>query len=245
MSNDSEFIQIGDALPSSAGISPSRFANLAASLVGVGDYAVFQLLREFRTPEMDARLEDIAKFTNNGLNLEQPFAKIYQRAARHMSDYVRSLTITDKASTFADGRGDTPIELALHAAIIVEARFGGGIEFEVISPRRGERFNWQDGSTRNLVIESQIDVEGRRVDFVVSVLGENGPEYLVVECDGHEYHERTPQQAARDHAHVWALQSSGTKVRRFTGTQIWRDPCGCADQVIQWAGMAVFRGAED
>lgn len=245
MSDDGEFVQIGDAISSPVSeISPSRFADLAASLVAVGDYAVFQLLREFRSPEMDARLEDIAKFTNKGLNLEQPFAKIYQRAARHMSDHVRRLTITDKASTFADGRGDTPIELALHAAIVVEARFGGCIEFEVISPRRGERFNWQDGSSRNLVIESQIDVEGRRVDFVASVLGEDCPEYLIIECDGHEFHERTPKQAARDRNHDWALQNSGVKFRRFTGTQIWRDPCWCADQVIQWACMAVCRGVE-
>ena len=46
---------------------------------------------------------------------------------------------------------------------------------------------------------------------------------IAVECDGHEFHEKTKQQAARDKAR---------DRDRFTGSEIWKDPGACADEVL-------------
>jgi len=54
---------------------------------------------------------------------------------------------------------------------------------------------------------------------------------VVVECDGHDYHERTKEQAAHDRERDRFMQTSGIVVLRFTGSEIWRDPASCARQV--------------
>lgn len=63
---------------------------------------------------------------------------------------------------------------------------------------------------------------------------------LIVECDGHEFHERTKEQAARDRSRDRAATLSNYDILRFTGSQIWNDPWGCAGEVAAWAykGMA-------
>lgn len=59
-------------------------------------------------------------------------------------------------------------------------------------------------------------------------------EKVIVECDGHEFHERTKEQAAKDRARDRASVMGGYDVFRFTGSELWRDPMGCAEQVVDW-----------
>jgi very-short-patch-repair endonuclease len=54
---------------------------------------------------------------------------------------------------------------------------------------------------------------------------------LVIECDGHDYHERTKKQAARDRSRDRELLTAGYYVMRFTGAEIYADPAKCARQV--------------
>jgi very-short-patch-repair endonuclease len=56
---------------------------------------------------------------------------------------------------------------------------------------------------------------------------------FVVECDGHDFHERTPKQAEHDKKRDRALTALGYRVLRFTGREIWRDPVKCASEVIE------------
>jgi hypothetical protein len=76
----------------------------------------------------------------------------------------------------------------------------------------------------------QVGENKFRVDLLVSAastVGDNPmapPVLVAVECDGHDYHERTKEQAQRDKARDRALQSIGWRVARFTGSEIWTDP---------------------
>ena len=54
-----------------------------------------------------------------------------------------------------------------------------------------------------------------------------------MECDGHDFHERTKAQAAHDKTRDRALQARGLKVLRYTGSEIWADPFGCALDVLE------------
>jgi very-short-patch-repair endonuclease len=56
---------------------------------------------------------------------------------------------------------------------------------------------------------------------------------MIVECDGHEFHERTKEQASRDKERDRALQSAGFLVFRFSGADIWRDVFACATQALK------------
>lgn len=58
---------------------------------------------------------------------------------------------------------------------------------------------------------------------------------IVIECDGHDYHERTKEQAAHDRKRDRSMVEAGLLVLRFTGSEIWRNPFACAEQVLNLA----------
>lgn len=68
-----------------------------------------------------------------------------------------------------------------------------------------------------------------RADFLISDkdIGLN----LVVEADGHDFHERTKEQATRDKRRDREMLAAGFHVMRFTGTEVWKEPWRCADEV--------------
>jgi hypothetical protein len=87
-----------------------------------------------------------------------------------------------------------------------------------------------------LIISPQEEIEANdlsfayRVDFL-AVLKKEAPkaggepifvEAFVIEADGHDYHERTKEQAARDKERDRNLQIAGYKVFHFTGSEIYR-----------------------
>lgn len=57
--------------------------------------------------------------------------------------------------------------------------------------------------------------------------------YMAIECDGHEWHDRTKQQASADRARDRELLRVGVPVVRFTGSDIHHDADRCAVEVIE------------
>lgn len=111
-----------------------------------------------------------------------------------------------------------------------------------------------------LLISPQAQIADMRVDFVLTHFGcwpnfdiresFKGREIpgssfsrvrAVVECDGHEFHEKTKFQAARDKARDRALVRQGFRVFRLSGSEIWNCPGITAYEV----GMAMYNLAWD
>lgn len=57
---------------------------------------------------------------------------------------------------------------------------------------------------------------------------------LVIECDGHDFHEKTKEQASRDKERDRTLQKCGYPVFRFSGSDIHRDAFKCADESLRY-----------
>jgi len=68
-----------------------------------------------------------------------------------------------------------------------------------------------------------------RVDFLIEWLDQK----LIVECDGHEFHKATKEQARNDYVREQDLKLSGYDLIRFAGTQIWEDPHECVEKSFQ------------
>lgn len=84
----------------------------------------------------------------------------------------------------------------------------------------------------------QIPVGPYRADFVVKYSG-GGPTILVaVECDGHDFHERTSEQARHDRRRDRYFQTHNYLIARFTGSEIWANAARCADEVVTMADKA-------
>lgn len=92
------------------------------------------------------------------------------------------------------------------------------------------------GDVFDLYNQSKIKINDEityRVDFLlVFSMQETGfTKKFVVECDGHDYHERTKEQATRDKERDRRLMDAGYYVIRFSGSEIFKDPYKCARQV--------------
>jgi very-short-patch-repair endonuclease len=72
-------------------------------------------------------------------------------------------------------------------------------------------------------LTTQLVVGKYRLDFALYVRGD----LYDIELDGHEFHERTKEQAQRDKSRDRELTSSGWRVLRFTGSEIHRDVKKC------------------
>jgi very-short-patch-repair endonuclease len=69
-----------------------------------------------------------------------------------------------------------------------------------------------------------------RLDF--AAIGAGGMK-LCIECDGHNFHERTKEQAKRDRSRDRALQRDGWRVLRFAGTELHGDAAKCVDEIAK------------
>jgi len=86
------------------------------------------------------------------------------------------------------------------------------------------------GSAEGVALWQQATVGRYRPDFIL-----DGPRCIVIECDGHHFHERTAAQAQRDRSRDRHFQMGGYLVLRFTGSEIWRRPSQCAIEVFDAA----------
>ncbi len=87
----------------------------------------------------------------------------------------------------------------------------------------------------NALLVPQLRVLKYRVDFGLFVYAEGKELKLAIECDGHDFHEKTKEQAAHDKKRDRAITAEGYRMFRFTGSEIWRDALGCADEVCKVA----------
>jgi uncharacterized protein DUF559 len=54
---------------------------------------------------------------------------------------------------------------------------------------------------------------------------------LVIEVDGHDFHDRTKQQASYDRERDRELTLEGHRVIRFTGSDVFNDPYKCVEDI--------------
>lgn len=132
----------------------------------------------------------------------------------------------------------SPIERHLLFALLV-AGFGSG--FGVRGRERGHVWDWGyplGGGLATLAIEPQAHLGDYQVDLMVELEdyghGCWAKATLVVECDGHEFHEKTTQQARRDKGRDRVLQACGFAVFHFTGSEIWQDAFRCAESILHF-----------
>jgi very-short-patch-repair endonuclease len=85
-------------------------------------------------------------------------------------------------------------------------------------------------------IHVQHPVGTYRLDFAIHLSaqadGRSLSQWFAIECDGHDFHEKTKEQAQRDKARDRFLTAEGFKILRFTGTEIYADVNLCITEIF-------------
>lgn len=93
----------------------------------------------------------------------------------------------------------------------------------------------------HMYVWSQVKIGKYTADFVIAYRPgrDRDIRYLVIECDGHDFHERTKQQAEHDRRRDREMQAGGITVLRVTGAEVWRSPVQAAFDVLTAAKKAL------
>lgn len=170
-----------------------------------------------------------------------PYDKIEQelhRNASTMLSYVR-----------ASARGDTEIERLFYTALRSFINSGSAKNTVGMLDARDmahlEQLMADEAYHYRLLVLPQAQVAGWRTDFLICAIqdghaGKSKWRKVIVECDGHDFHERTKEQAAKDRSRDREAQMAGIHILRFTGSELWRDAWGCAEKVCEWAFRVQF-----
>jgi len=133
-----------------------------------------------------------------------------------------------------DLRIDSPIERALAAGFMV-ALVGAGLgPSHVWHVLPDHNFEHISINRKGCNVYPQIVIGQYRVDFLVDLQWRDGNSRVtaVMECDGHDFHEKTKEQATRDKERERYLQSLGLIILRYSGSEIWRDPVAAAEDAL-------------
>lgn len=121
---------------------------------------------------------------------------------------------------------ESPIEVLVYWEFLVSAMSNPELSDEKICC-----VSWNNKAADNLVYDvypQKTVVLGRRTfrcDFLVEIL--NDKEIvgkICIELDGHDFHERTKDQAQRDKLRDREFQKAGYTVLRYTGSEVFKDP---------------------
>jgi len=80
--------------------------------------------------------------------------------------------------------------------------------------------------TLNLYANAKIGTY--KIDFVLQA----SYGAIAIECDGHDWHDRTKQQAAYDRARDRWMNQNNMRTLRFTGSEIYHYPHRCAQEAL-------------
>lgn len=159
----------------------------------------------------------------------------YSKVAKSLAGEFEYLccAVEEKLAT----RCESPIELMLGTAMVVGWNISSGFGDTLFIAVANDEF----AQNSALVLRPQYAWESYRIDF--AILTSEGGIVAFVECDGHEFHERTKEQAERDRSKDRKIQEAGVPILRFTGREIFRDPGGCAGQILTFIQKHISRRA--
>ncbi|MCO7127777.1 DUF559 domain-containing protein [Sporolactobacillus shoreicorticis] len=115
---------------------------------------------------------------------------------------------------------------------------GSPIEFLMFMNLRGtlDFINDYYGTQFYQQLQARVKTNGHnyRIDILVAESfreNDKNATRIAIECDGHDFHEKTKEQAQHDKQRDRYLQMEGFKVMRFTGSEIYNHPSKCATDV--------------
>ena len=78
-------------------------------------------------------------------------------------------------------------------------------------------------------LNPQVEIGNYRVDFE---LINHKDKKIIVECDGHEFHQKSKQQVEKDNQRERDLKKLGYEVVRFSGSEIFKDAEKCVEDLL-------------
>lgn len=128
-----------------------------------------------------------------------------------------------------DGLCESPIELRLGIALLLASRFRHQKPLMVCDQ---STIQYMEGDDTYSFLVPQYKIGKYRIDLAIFHDATKPP--VLVECDGHDFHERTKDQARHDREKDRTFTRNGDPLLRFTGSEIHKDAGKCAVEILEY-----------
>lgn len=140
----------------------------------------------------------------------------------------------------------SPIESMMAGALVwLEMDWAGFPSHDMTTGPKDPFFCDERAENLEFWITPQAAIDGCRVDFLLWFKRHLHVAGIAIECDGHAFHEKTKEQAARDKDRDRRILVAGFPVMRFTGSEIYRDVHRCVEQVQSALSDPLYRVSRD
>lgn len=188
------------------------------------------------------------------MDISEKISRVRSRAMEVMSDSMNEWGRL--LESFYSSKCESPIEkLLLHSYLLYldtkrmlqKGDFCDSVHAFLMMPEPDREYMWNESFGECNYVDVQVPIGKYRADIVIfrrvnpftdtKTIFETPR--VVVECDGHDFHERTKEQAQRDKSRDRELQELGHPVLRFTGSEIWADAWTCAAQIDKFMSARI------
>jgi very-short-patch-repair endonuclease len=149
--------------------------------------------------------------------LKEVETQLYKLPHR-VKEYFSNIVVTEMYFMLSDlEECDSPIEQLMYLAL--------NKQMDKILPYYTSTFVL---NTQHVI---KLKEKTYRADFLIATIYKGKTYEFVIECDGHDFHEKTKEQAKKDKKRDRDLTQEGYIVIRFTGSEIYENPTICAREV--------------
>lgn len=91
----------------------------------------------------------------------------------------------------------------------------------------------------DIMFDSQVEVKANGHHYRLDLFFEedtecDDPVMVAIECDGHDFHEKTKEQVEKRNVRDMELKKAGVDVLHYSGSQIYNNPYRCAKEIIDY-----------
>ena len=153
----------------------------------------------------------------------------YESVRQHMEEsgrYLAAVHVDRCARMLSCSSYESPLEAMFYVWWMAMVRAGEISESVVAWDKQVEVVANGNRYRLDFVIEPEYQMKRRANECGVPV-----PK-LAVELDGHDYHERTKEQVIRRNQRDRDLAADGWDVMHFSGSELYRNPTNCLQEVF-------------
>lgn len=168
-----------------------------------------------------------------------PLDALDERLIQIVAEVTRTTWIERRLGVLFAALGSVPEKAFLYALIVSSIREFREPGVQVVTcPDHRMAYAWM--CLNAYIVCPQHVVGNFRCDFWIEApCAQNSR--VIVEIDGHDFHERTKEQVRRDKARERAIVATGVPVLRFSGSEVYESPEACVDQVQRFLYNAAYR----
>lgn len=200
--------------------------------------------KRFSCPPAAVHFAGVEKEIDMGSNLDEmvvaelsgDVVRFVSQAAKRKAKMEEQRFREDTLLHFLEGNTKSPIEQMFYCAFLIVAEH----QYEEINQEPYWSIKDRDWALpTGIYLHEQMKIGRYRADFVVRQQAydkskEEAP--VVVELDGHQFHDRNKEQRSYEKARDRFFTRQGYRVVHFTGSDIVKDPYAAAWEVLGMLG---------